>query len=469
MNRKIVIVAVGVALVLVGAYGAYRFGLNRGGQQAQHNDLIDPATGKRILYWHDPMVPGQRFEKPGKSPYMDMPLVPVFAQEGADKTMAGGVTIHPRAQQRLGVRTALVEKKSLAIEVTAAGTVEYNERDVAVVQARANGFIEHVYVRTPLQVVSAGQALADVYFPDWVAAQEEYLAVQRMQSDAGESLLAAATQRMRLVGMSDEHITAVTQSKTVQPRMTLRAPIAGVVTELTAREGMTVMNGAALFRINGVDTVWVYGEVPEAQIEQINPGLAVTATATALPGVTLQGKVLALLPEVSRDTRTAKARIELLNTKRLLSSGMFVTIHFVLAPQVAVLTVPTEAVIATGDRSVVVVSEEGGRFRPVVVETGAESDGATEIRSGLEDGQQVVVSAQFLIDSEASLKAAMERMGDVPAFRSSPSPQPSPSPELRSTSPGTGRGAELPLPVPGEGRGEGEGQHDRAARDGDHK
>lgn len=407
MNRKIVIAVAGVVIIFTAAYTAYRFGLSRADQHLQSDQLIDPATGKRVLYWHDPMVPGQRFDKPGKSPFMDMPLVPVYSDGDRD---GSGVTIDPRAQQRLGVRTAMVEKKSLASQITAAGTIEYNEREVAVVQARANGFIERVHVRTPLQVVRAGQALADVYLPDWVAAQEEYLAVQRMQSGARESLLAAATQRMRLVGMSDEHIAKVTQTKTVQPRLTLRAPIAGVITELTAREGMTITSGAPLFRINGVDTVWVYGEVPEAQLGQIRPGLAVTASATALPGVTLQGKVLELLPEVSRETRTAKARIELHNKQKLLASGMFVTIHFAAASPLPVLTVPSEAVIATGNRNIVIVAEDGGRFRPVVVETGAESDGATEIRNGLDEGQQVVVSAQFLIDSEASLKAATTRM-----------------------------------------------------------
>jgi Cu(I)/Ag(I) efflux system membrane fusion protein len=262
MNRKIIIAGVvGIAFALAAVYAAYRTGLSSA-DRAQANQLSDATTGKRVLYWHDPMVPERRFDKPGKSPFMDMQLVPVYAD---DDKQGGGVTIDPRAQQRLGVRTALVEKKSLATQITAAGTVEYNERDVAVVQARANGFIERVHVRTPLQVVSAGQPLADVYLPDWVAAQEEYLAVQRMQSEARDSLLAAATQRMRLVGMSEEHVATVSQTKTVQPRLTIRSPIAGVITELAAREGMTITSGAPLFRINGVNTVWVYGEVPADQ------------------------------------------------------------------------------------------------------------------------------------------------------------------------------------------------------------
>jgi Cu(I)/Ag(I) efflux system membrane fusion protein len=402
MNNKIIAAVVVVVVVSI-AYAAYRLG-------SRTLDNPHAATNsKQVLYWHDPMHPEQHFDKPGKSPFMDMQLVPVYA----DDAQTDVVVIDPRMQQRLGVRLARVEMKPLTGDVTAAGSVEYNERDVAVVQARANGFIEHVYVRTPLQAVSAGQVLADVYVPDWIAAQEEYLAVERMQSDAHENLLAAAKQRMRLAGMTDEQIAEVAKNKTTQARISLRAPIAGVITELSAREGMTVMNGASLFRINGLSTVWVYGELPEAKIAQIKPGLEVKATASALPGIPLQGKVLAVLPEVSAETRTAKARIELQNNRQQLAPGMFVTVRFATEAR-AVLVIPSEAIITTGTRSVVIVAEEGGRFHPVNVTSGIESNGETEIREGLEEGQQVVVSAQFLIDSESSLKAAANRMSATP-------------------------------------------------------
>jgi Cu(I)/Ag(I) efflux system membrane fusion protein len=408
MNTKTLVVGVAILTATVG-YGAYRLGMNRS-ESHVNSSSVDPASGKRVLYWHDPMVPGQRFDKPGKSPYMNMQLVPVYA----DNVKDGSVAIDPRVQQRLGVRTALVERKALVVELSAAGSIEYNQRDVAVVQARANGFVERVHVRTPLQAVSAGQVLADVYVPDWVAAQEEYLAVQRMQSEARNNLLTAASQRMRLAGMSDEQIASVAQGKTVQARLSVHAPIAGIVTELTAREGMTVTNGAPLFRINGVDSVWVYAEVPEARLSQVKQGVAATATATALAGATFQGKVLAVLPEVSEATRTAKVRIELRNDNRLLSAGMFVNVRFE-TPQIdAALIVPSEAVIATGARSIVIVAEEGGRFKPVPVEVGIDSAGVTEIRSGLQEGQRVVASAQFLIDSEASLKATTSRMSELP-------------------------------------------------------
>src|SRR5207244_4378871 len=171
---------------------------------------IDPATGKKVLYWHDPMVPGQKFDKPGKSPFMDMQLVPVYADSDAD---AGTVAISPRVQQNLGVRTAEVKQGNISMTVEAVGTVGYNERDVALVQARSNGFVERLFVRAPLDPVRKGQPLAELYVPDWVAAQEEYLSAKRIAAQATGTSLAsladAAKQRMRLAGMTDEHIRAI--------------------------------------------------------------------------------------------------------------------------------------------------------------------------------------------------------------------------------------------------------------------
>ena len=410
MKKRQIGIIVAVVLLAVG-YGAYRFGVSHGKSTMTDADTSDTTAGKRVLYWHDPMQPSQHFDKPGKSPFMDMQLVPVYAEESKGD---GAVNIDPRVQQRLGVRTAVVEKKRLAVQVNAVGTVQYNERDVADIQARAAGYLEKVDARTPLQFVAAGQVLADLYVPDWVAVQEDYLAIKRMQSSDAAGLLASSLQRMRLVGMTDEQIAAVSERNAVQARISVHAPIAGVVSELNAREGMSVVNGAPLFRINGLDTVWLYAEVPESKLAFIKAGAIVTAEATALPGVQLSGKILAVLPEVSVATRTAKARIELRNPKHALTPGMYVAAHLIALPQAPTLIVPTEAIIATGTRTIVIVSEEAGRFRPVVVQTGIESEGMTEILSGLTKGERVVVSAQFLIDSETSLKAAAMRMSEMP-------------------------------------------------------
>ncbi len=217
---------------------------------------------------------------------------------------------------------------------------------------------------------------------------------------------------MLLAGMSEEQIRRVESSGSVQSRVTLTAPIGGVVAEITAREGMTVMLGAPLFRINGLSTIWVNAEVPENQAAQILPGNAVEARAAAVPGIVFKGKISAILPEVNATTRTIKARVELANPDGRLVPGMFATVSFTPASRKNVLTVPSEAVIQTGKRSVVIVAQGDGRFVPTDVETGLDSGGRTEIRTGLALGQKVVVSGQFLVDSEASLRGTSTRMSE---------------------------------------------------------
>jgi Cu(I)/Ag(I) efflux system membrane fusion protein len=419
MKARTLIIALALVGVLGAAgYGLYSIGMDRGmkmagtaaaGSGPQQASAVDPATGRRVLYWHDPMVPGQKFDKPGKSPFMDMQLVPVYADEAGAE---GTVSINPRMQQNLGVRLAEVRKGALAPTVEAVGTVAYNERDVALVQARANGFVERLYVRATLDPVRNGQPLAELYVPDWVAAQEEYLSARRMAGTRLEALVEGALQRMRLVGMSEEHVRMVESTGKVHPRLTVISPIGGVVAELGAREGMTVMSGAPLFRINGLGTVWVNAEVRETQASEVRVGNPVEARAPALPGKVFKGKVSAILPEVNPATRTLKARVELANPGGELKPGMFATVNLTPAARKEALLVPTEAVIQTGKRTVVVVAQGDGKFAPVDVEIGIETGGQTEIRKGLEAGQRVVVSGQFLIDSESSLRATATRMGE---------------------------------------------------------
>jgi membrane fusion protein, copper/silver efflux system len=442
MNFKPLLIGlIGVGMLGAGGYGLYAVGMKHGmnsastvpaaasdaganapdpqpqsiaqGEEATRRHIAsgikagdtDPSTGKKILYYHDPMVPGNRFDKPAKSPFMDMMLVPVYADSDSGK-----VTVSPRIQQNLGVRTALVTEGALSAEVAAFGNIAFNERDQVILQARATSYVERLHVRATLDRVAKGQALADLYVPDWISAQEEFLSVRRMQGADLAPLVDAARQRMRQAGMSDTQIAWVESTGRTQPRITLVAPIGGVVTELTAREGMTVMSGATLFRINGLSTVWAHAEVPESQAALLRPGTAVQARSPAVPGVVFGGKVQALLPEVDTATRTLKARLELANPQGALVPGMFVQMQFADTRPEKTLLIPTEAVIQTGKRTVVMVAEENGRFRPVDVAIGIEGNGQTQIKRGLQAGQRVVVSSQFLIDSEASLKGVETRL-----------------------------------------------------------
>ena len=432
-TRSLYLTLAAAGLLGVLGYGLYRAGMSNGmkmadpvsGGTAAVGDHPQPGasgspTDKKVLYWHDPMVPQQKFDKPGKSPFMNMQLVPVYA-DGEGVGDEGTVRISPRVQQNLGVRTAEVTLGKLTQVVEAVGSVAYNERDVAVVQARSNGFLEKLYVRAPLDPVRKGQALAEIYVPDWVAAQEEYLSAKRVAAsglgDLMESLQEGARQRMRLAGMAEEQIRLVESTGTVHARVTVNAPISGVVTELGVREGMTIMAGATLFRINGLSTVWINAEVPENIAAQVRPGNSIEARTPALPGTTFKGSVNAILPEVAVATRTLKVRIEVSNASGKLVPGMFATINFAPTAKKETLLVPTEAVIQTGKRIVVMVAEGEGRFVPIDVEVGVESNGQTEIRKGLEAGQKVVVSGQFLIDSETSLKGMTTRMADMPASK----------------------------------------------------
>jgi Cu(I)/Ag(I) efflux system membrane fusion protein len=370
---------------------------------------IDPANGKKVLYYHDPMVPGNRFDKPAKSPFMDMMLVPVYA-DGGSASDGSTVTVSPRIQHNLGLRTTEVSIGTLAPGVEAVGNIAFNERDQVVVQARAGGFVERLFVRATLDAVNKGQPLAELYVPDWVAAQEEFLSVARMQGNDLAALVDGARARMRQVGMNDAQIAAVESSGKLQPRFTLSAPIGGVVTELMLREGMTVMAGATLLRINGLGTVWANAEVPESQAALLRPGARATATSPAVPGKTYSGTVQAILPSVDPATRTLKARLELANPGGRLVPGMFVKMQIDNPRTAKMLLVPTEAIVHTGRRTLVMLAEGNGRFQPAEVQIGIESGGLTEVTRGLKAGQRVVVSAQFLIDSEASLRGVEARL-----------------------------------------------------------
>ncbi len=336
----------------------------------------DPANGRKILYYQDPMVPGSKFDKPAKSPFMNMMLVPVYANGDSDQ---GKVTISARIQQNLGVRTAAVTEGTLTPQLAAVGFIAFNERDQVIVQARATAYVERLHVRATLDHVAKGQPLVDLYVPDWVAAQEEFLALRRMPGPGLDSLVDGARQRMRQAGMSDAQIQTVEANGQTRTRITLAAPISGVVTELLAREGMTVMPGATLFRINGLSTVWANAEVPESQAALLRPGARVQAKSAAAPDTTFGGKVQAILPDVNPATRTLKARMELANPGNRLVPGMFVQMQFMDQRTENMLLIPTEAVIQTGKRSVVML----------------------------------VVSSQFLIDSEASLKGVEARLNNA--------------------------------------------------------
>jgi|CXWL01.1.fsa_nt_gi Cu(I)/Ag(I) efflux system membrane fusion protein len=392
--------------VAIGA-GGYWFGANR----TPIMSAAQTGDGREVLYWYDPMAPEQHFDAPGRSPFMDMDLVPRYADEGSAEA---GVRVDAGVAQNLGVRLADVESASIARTVTGAGVVAFSERSVAIVQARASGFVERSHGRAVGDVVAAGAPIVDIRVPEWAAAQAEYLALR----SAGGELAAAARQRLVMLGMSESLIARVERDGAPLPIATVTAPIAGAITALDIRGGMIVTQGAPLATINGVSPVWLIVSLPQANADVARPGGRVSARVPAYPGETFAGRIESVLPAANAATRSVEVRIALPNSGGHLRPGMTAEVELTESVAAAAgLLVPSEAIIRTGRRTIVVVALDNGRYVPTEVELGRRSGDRIEIRSGLTEGQRVVASGQFLIDSEASLSGALARLDASSASR----------------------------------------------------
>ena len=322
-------------------------------------------TGRKVLYWHDPMVPGQRFDKPGKSPFMDMQLVPVYA-DGASG--ASGVTIGSGVQQNLGIRLASVRRADVSSSFDAIGAVQFDERLSVSVQTRVAGYVESLSVRAPMERVRKGQALATVFAPDWLGPQNELLALKR--AGVPEDLVTASRARMRALSIPPELVRRSEATGIAQARYTLTSPASGVVAELGVREGVAVSPGMTLFRIAGLDKVWAIAEIPEGQASRLVRGQKVSAALQADPAQTFDGVLDEIVPEVNAATRTLKARFEVDNRNGKLTPGMLLRMR-IDGSSSSRLVVASEAVIRTGTRAVVIVANESGGFEPRDVSLGS--------------------------------------------------------------------------------------------------
>ena len=406
MKRPLVIfgaVLLAALLLLAGYLGGRRHvdTPTRAGTAAASSD-----SAKKILYWYDPMVPAQHFPKPGKSP-MGMDMVPKYADDGAQ---AGGIRIDPGTVQNLGIRTAPVEHRVLSTMVRVPGTITWNLREASTVSARVDAVITKLSIRAPFTRVSAGEPLAELLAPQWNSALAEYRALQQAQSADAKALRGAARERLQVLGLTSADIRSAHRGSGAA--ITVHAPQAGVVTTLDVREGQRVSAGQTLMTLNVLGTVWVEAALPQATAGMVHSGTPVSVIVDALPGEAFHGSVETLLPDIDSATRTQRARIVLANPDGRLSPGMFVTVQLSTAAGVAVPVVPDDALIATGKQTRVIVADAQGRFHPVAVRIGRSSGGYTEILDGLRGGEKVVVSGQFLIDSEASLSGALERLGE---------------------------------------------------------
>ncbi|WP_084385082.1 efflux RND transporter periplasmic adaptor subunit [Novosphingobium naphthalenivorans] len=381
------------AIAILG--GAAGFGL-ASLSRAPSEEAAAGHVGRKVLYWYDPMSPSQHFDKPGKSPFMDMQLVPKYADEVGGEP---AVQIDPSLSQSLGMRTAMARMGTLSSAISATGVIAFNERDVAIVQPRAGGFVQRTYARAPDDLIRAGTPIVDLLVPEWGGAQQEYIATLRTGDVA---LSRAARQRLLLLGMPASTVAAVEKGRRTSTVYTVTAPVGGMISTLDVRPGMTVSPGQTLAQINGLSSVWLDAAVPEAVAGSVSPRQTATVTLAAFPGETLHGRIRTILPKAADESRTLTVRIELPNPGLKLRPGMFAEVNFAGEEQQALL-VPSDAVIQTGKRSIVMLALDKGRYRPAEVRTGRAGGGQTEILAGLAEGEKVVTSGQFLIDSEASL------------------------------------------------------------------
>ncbi len=422
------VIAVAAALVI--GVGAFYLGRSSAG----HASVAAPAAPasaaeRKVLYWQDPMVPGQRFDKPGKSPFMDMQLQPVYADEAG----GSGVKVSPQVQQNLGIRTAVVKKADISSSFDAVGAVQFDERLSVAVQTRTAGYLERLSVRAPMERVVKGQALGTVFAPEWLGPLNDIVALRR--SGASPELLDAARERTRAMSIPADLVRQAEAGATPQARYTLVAPASGVVAELGVREGVAVSPGMTLFRIAGLEKVWAVAEVPEAQAVRLTRGQKVSAALQADASQTFTGTMQEILPQVNAATRTLQARFEVDNKGGRLVPGMLLRLQ-VAGPTSSRLVVPAEAVIRTGTRAVAIVRKDGGAFEPREVKLGADLGEQVEILAGLAEGEQVVASGQFLVDSEARLRSVLGSLVAAPPASAPASSASAPAASARYTAQG---------------------------------
>jgi len=375
--------------------------------------------GGQPRYWKARMDPTYVREAPGKSP-MGMDLVPVCEDEAG--AGAGEVRVSPNIVQSIGVRTARVERRDLSRRVRAVGRVDYDERLVDHVHTKIQGWVERLYVEYEGEMVKRGQPLLEIYSPELVSTQEEFLLAARYRdmtsespfpdvSEGGSALFDATRRRLELWDIPERDVDRLLETGEVRKSLTLYAPSSGVVTHMMVRKGMEVSPNANLYTIADLSRVWLYADVYEYELPWIKTGQKGSVELSYLPGQSFQGTVTYVYPFLDPKTRTARVRLELPNEDLTLKPDMFANVTIETEVHRNVLAIPDEAVIRSGQRNLVIVVLGEGRFEPRDVEVGIDSgDGWLEVRSGLRDGEEVVTSGQFLIDSESKLREAVQKL-----------------------------------------------------------
>lgn len=376
--------------------------------------------GKKILYWRAPMDPTYISDKPGKSP-MGMDLIPVYEGE-EDLTGGSTITIDPVVVLNIGVRTADVEVKTLRREIRTVGHVDYNEEALYRVNLKFSGWVERLYVNETGQFVQKGQPMLEVYSPELVATQEEYLLAyknaQKLRASqipsiraSGDDLLAAARQRLLLWDITEEQIRRLEEKGEVIRTMVVHAPASGIVVHKNVENGSFIKPGMDIYRLADLRTVWVYAHLFEYEVPWVQVGDDVELESPYIPGTIYHGKVDYVYPYLDQKTRDVKVRILVPNSDLRLKPQMYVNVRFLHELPELRPVVPSEAVIRTGRRNIVFIALGGGKFEPREIVLGPEGEnGEYHVLAGLKGGEKIVTSAQFLLDSESRIQEAIQKM-----------------------------------------------------------
>ncbi|MFA7268232.1 MAG: efflux RND transporter periplasmic adaptor subunit [Sterolibacterium sp.] len=423
-------IAAAIVVAALAAGGGYWIGTRNGGGEYG----VAPATSaaasadakkeRKPLYYRNPMGLTDTSPTPKKDP-MGMDYIAVFeGEEGGDERAPGSanlIKISTEKVQKLGVRTEATSLRTLDKIVRAAGRIEPDERRLYTIAPKFEGYVERLRVNVTGQAVTKGQPLFEVYSPELVSAQREYaIAIQGVQSlkEAGgeaqnsmKQLADASLARLKNWDISEEQVKALTRSGEAKRTLTFRSPVNGIVTEKKAVQGMRFMPGEALYQIADLSAVWIVADVFEQDIGLVKPGAKAQIKINAYPDKVFEGAITYVYPTLKAETRTVQVRVELANPGQLLKPGMFAQMELAVGGKTKVVTIPVSAAIDSGTRQIVLVQLKEGRYEPREVKLGARNDDYVEVTEGVNDGEPVVVAANFLIDAESNLKAVVGGFG----------------------------------------------------------